>query len=275
MAWRLGDKPQVRVRPRPPRPKPPGVGPISERERDPGRADEYYPNVPWTEDMPPYTGPPGYETGGPGPKGENPLIDFDALLRNDPRTIRSKAKLAETIAAAGIARKAALDKAMIALGLGQKEVARGAGFQQADLGANLAGRGMVMSGALGAGTQRVEETRQRGLADVNRQAQETQAGALSTEADIIRTSNQAYLDYLAEIAADLAKDPRYQPKEDEEEEDGEGGKEEGGGTKGGGTTSSGSKTPGVAKAPPAIRSTVPAPSSRRKHLKKRLKAGRM
>lgn len=184
---------------------------MSERERDPywdqpGR--DVYPNNPAGPEVDTYTGPPGMGN------SQDPLIDFDALLNSDPRVIASKAARDENIAAAKLAREAAIKRAGIALGLSQAEIARQSGYRTADLGAGLAGRGMLLkgTGAYGGGVTRIEDARQRDLAAANQQQVDTVNAALSTEADLIRQFNQAYQEALAEAAYALSQDPRYQTK---------------------------------------------------------------
>ena len=149
----------------------------------------------------------------------NTDTDFDAILRNDPSRILSEKQMQENIAAAALAREAAIKRAMLALSGQEKDIARGAGFQQADLGANLAGRGMLNSGGYGAGTMRVEENRSRAVAAANQAAQDVAAQAYEREADIGRQSRQGYETWLTERAEELAKDPRYQTPEEKKKEE--------------------------------------------------------
>jgi hypothetical protein len=155
------------------------------------------------------------------PTAGNELIDFEGLINSDPRAITSKAQMEENIAAAALAREAAIKRAMLALSGQEKDIARGAGFQQADLGANLAGRGMLNSGGYGAGTMRVEENRSRAVAEATQRAQDIEAQAYSTEADIARQARQGWESTLGDVAADLADDPRYQTEEQKKKEDNE------------------------------------------------------
>lgn len=242
MAYGLGDAPVKRRGIRPPKKKDKWGG---RPARESGGE-----NRPADEATDAYTGP---DLSGGGFSQVDP-IDFDALLAADPRVITSKASRDENIAAAKLAKENAIKKAMLALGMTQADIAKQAGYQQADLSPELAGRGMLRSGAYGGGTRRIEENRAKALAAANQTTQDNITGATQAEADAIRQFNQAYEEALAEAAAALAEDPRYQtPKTIPEAT-----KPKSGGGSGGGAK------PPKAKKPKLTKKT-----------KDRLKAGRM
>ena len=241
---------------------------MSERERDPNwdqPGHDPYANVGWNPIYDPGGGSSGGSSG--GGSSSNPLIDFDQLLNSDPSVIASKAALDENVAAAKLAREAAIKRAAIALGISQADIARQSGFRTADIGASLAGRGILQSGGYGAGLSRIEEDRQRNLAAANQTQIDTVNAALTTEADLVRQFNQAFQQALAEAALRLSGDPRYRTDPEDEKP-----------TKPPKPTGGGSKPPpdqGRAAAKPPPGQVPRGVKKRKKWLKDRERAGRM
>jgi hypothetical protein len=207
---------------------------------DYGRDSFYQPFQPGAIAPPPTAGP--APVAAPGPVGPPSSIrapgydpDYASLIAADPLLIAGKGDLDFFSGQLGDARRAAIRRAVIEAGIipttgatgdvdeqtleaarqnqfsGAAELERGRSRATADVGANLAGRGILSSGGLVNGRQRVQEGFERGTSQLTNSLLSAITGYEQDFNAKMADVRGQYNALKEAAAARVAADPRYQP----------------------------------------------------------------